>query len=125
MSTHLTPGQRALLVAELEQRQRKLSEQLAEHLHGKTRAERAHEVMQQDGDDAPQRAPERAVANALTDFERAELESASDALARLQRGDYGRCVDCDAEIPFDRLKVEPWTRRCIDCATRRETRRSR
>lgn len=122
MSTHLTTGQRAMLVAELEQRQRKLGEQLAEHLHGKTRAERAHEVMQQDSDDAPQRAPERAVANALTDFERAELESATDALARLARGDYGQCIDCDAAIPFDRLKVEPWTRRCIECATRHERR---
>lgn len=124
MSTHLTTGQRAMLVAELEQRQRKLRAQLAEHLHGQTRAERAHEVMQQDGDDAPQRAPERAVANALTDFERAELQSATDALARLARGDYGRCIDCDAAIPFDRLKVEPWTRRCIDCATRHEQRRA-
>ena len=42
------------------------------------------------------------------------------ALARLQDGRYGVCADCDAEIPFDRLKAEPWALRCVACETQAE-----
>lgn len=120
MSPHLTTGQQALLKAELELRAQALSAQLATHLHGQSRAERAHEMLAQDGDDAPQRAPELAMAAALTERERYELEAVRAALARLARGDYGRCRDCDADIPFDRLKVEAWAERCVDCESRHE-----
>ncbi|RVT52560.1 TraR/DksA family transcriptional regulator [Rubrivivax albus] len=120
MSTHLTAGQHALLEAELQQRQRALRGQLDEHLHGQTRAERAAERLAQDGDDAPQRAPELAMAAALTDREQRELEAVSAALQRLGRGEFGSCVDCGVDIPFDRLKVEPWAERCVPCATKRE-----
>lgn len=120
MNSPLTHGQTAQLKVELELRQQALQHQLAEHLHGQTRAERAHEVAQQDNDDAPQRAPEREIAMALTDHERAELGAVSDALARLGKGGYGICADCEGTIPFDRLKVEPWAARCVTCESRRE-----
>jgi RNA polymerase-binding transcription factor DksA len=29
--------------------------------------------------------------------------------------EYGRCRDCDGEIPFERLDLVPWARDC-DCA---------
>mgnify|MGYP000051682084 CR=1 FL=1 len=98
MSRHLTAGQQALLTAELEQRERQLREQLQYHLHGQSRVERAHEVLTQDGDDAPQRRPEQAVAAALTDRERHELDAVSEALARLRAGRYGTCRSCGADI---------------------------
>lgn len=120
MSTPLTAGQRALLEAELQQRRQRLDRQLSEHLHGQSAAERAHEVLEQDNDDAPQRLPEREVAAALTEQERRELEGVNAALARIARGEYGRCIDCGVEIPFDRLKAEPAALRCVDCETRRE-----
>lgn len=120
MGTHLTAGQHALLEAELEQRRNALAGQLAAHLHGQTRAERAHDVLQQDGDDAPQRAPELALAAALTERERRELDAVTAALQRLARGTYGQCSDCGTGIPFDRLKVEPWAERCVVCETARE-----
>jgi DnaK suppressor protein len=122
MSTPLTPGQQALLHAELTQRRQALTAQLASHLHGQTRAERAREVLQQDGDDAPQRLPEREIAQALTDHERRELAAVSAALGRLDKSEYGRCAGCGADIPFDRLKAEPWAMRCVPCATRLEAR---
>jgi DnaK suppressor protein len=121
--TTLTPGQRALLQAELEQRRDDLGEQLEAHLRGRTRAERAHDMRSQDGDDAPQRAPEIAMAAALTERERGELEAVTGALKRLAAGDYGDCLDCGSGIPFDRLKVEPWALRCVDCEARQEARR--
>ena len=117
MSKHLTTGQQALLTAELELRERELAAQLAAHLHGQTRTERAHELLSQDGDDAPQRAPELAIAAALTDLEQRELEAVRGALGRMTRGEYGSCRACGESIPFDRLKVEPWAERCVPCAS--------
>lgn len=120
MSQHLTAGQRALLEAELQQRQGALSRQLAEHLRGQTRVERAAERLAQDADDAPQRAPELAMTAALTDREQRELDAVAAALQRLSDGRYGLCGDCGAEIPFDRLKAEPWALRCVQCESARE-----
>ncbi len=122
MPSFLTSGQRALLLADLELRRKQLSDQLAEHLHGQSRADRAAEVATQDADDAPQRVPERELAMSLTDRERHELETVSAALRRLQTDEYGVCTDCGAEIPFDRLKAEPWALRCVACESKFEQR---
>ncbi len=122
MASHLTAGQQALLESELQQRRRKLEEQLAAHLHGQSPAEHAREVLLQDGDDAPQRLPERDIAAALTDKERVALLQAKAALDRIGRGTYGGCRDCGADIPFDRLKAEPDAERCVVCESRREKR---
>ncbi|MFY7857384.1 MAG: TraR/DksA family transcriptional regulator [Rubrivivax sp.] len=116
MSTALTAGQAAQLRTELELRRHRLSRQLGEHLHGQTLAERAHEVAQQDADDAPQRQPERDVAVALTNLERRELDAVVQAQARMDAGRYGRCARCGNDIPFDRLRVEPWALHCVGCA---------
>jgi RNA polymerase-binding transcription factor DksA len=59
---------------------------------------------------------------AMTDKDTQELGAVSLALKRLQGPDYGICADCAIEIPFDRLKVEPWALRCVACETQRETR---
>jgi DnaK suppressor protein len=42
------------------------------------------------------------------------------ALARMDVGDYGVCLDCDTEIDVRRLKALPFAVLCTDCATRRE-----
>lgn len=42
------------------------------------------------------------------------------ALVRLQRGDYGTCERCGADIPERRLHALPWTRLCLRCAERRQ-----
>jgi DnaK suppressor protein len=120
MNASLSEGQRARLQAALIERRAGLQDQLAEHLHGQSRAERAREVLQQDGDDAPQRLPERDIAAALTDLERSELDAVTSALQRLERGEYGACADCGVDIPFERLLAEPWALRCVDCASARE-----
>ncbi len=122
MRTPLTAGQIALLRAELHSRRDALQRQLDAHLHGGTRAERAAEVAGQDADDAAQRAPERELAMALTDHERRELDAVVAALQRLDDGRYGRCGDCATDIPFDRLKAEPWALRCVGCESARELR---
>ncbi len=37
------------------------------------------------------------------------------ALERVDRGDYGLCIDCDDPIPERRLAALPWASRCMHC----------
>ena len=120
---HLTAGQHALLETALQQQLQQLDRRLAEHLGGATRAEHARSVLLQDSDDAPQREAERELDLALGDRDTVALGTLSAALARLrdtEAGHYGLCADCDAEIPFDRLRVEPWALRCVPCQAAQE-----
>jgi DnaK suppressor protein len=55
----------------------------------------------------------------LTAAERAVAEL-SQAFGRLEAGTYGSCAHCAAAIPFERLKVRPLARTCIDCQRRHE-----
>ncbi len=120
---HLTPGQQALLKTALDQRLRQLDRRVTEHHQGRTRAEHAHDVLEQDGDDAPQREGERELDFALSDLDARELDAVGQALARMEQGRYGHCSDCGVTIPFDRLKAEPWAQRCVACETAVEARR--
>ena len=42
------------------------------------------------------------------------------ALARIEDGTYGICVNCGAQIPEERLEARPWAPLCIDCKRREE-----
>jgi DnaK suppressor protein len=121
MSTHLTPGQKALLESALRLRQQDLDRRLAAQQGGLSRAEHARDVLLQDGDDAPQRDADREVDLALTDLEIVELGRVSRAIEHLRDPDFGLCQDCSAQIPFDRLKLEPHALRCVRCETQRES----
>ncbi len=52
-----------------------------------------------------------------------ELADVEDALARIDAGTYGRCVDCGATIPEERLAVIPHAARCIRCQQLADRRR--
>ena len=119
-SNHLTAGQKSLLENALRLRQRELDHRIAAQGGVDARVEHAHDVLEQDGDDAPQRDAEREVDLALTDRDRVELGEVSLALQRLADEGYGLCHDCGAQIPFDRLKLEPQARRCVPCESARE-----
>lgn len=45
-----------------------------------------------------------------------ELKRIEAALARLDNGDFGYCLDCDELIAIRRLEFNPATPLCIDCA---------
>jgi DnaK suppressor protein len=49
-----------------------------------------------------------------------ELRDIEAARRRLEDGSYGICIDCGAEIGFERLHVEPEAARCIECQRRHE-----
>ena len=49
-----------------------------------------------------------------------EYQSGVAALARLDTGDYGTCVDCGEPIPERRLLAQPFAVRCLACQERAE-----
>jgi len=118
MSNQLTAGQRAALQARLELRRGELDRRIELRQQGRSRAEHASEVLNQDADDAPQRDADREVDLALSDQELAELGEVSRALRRVHDPDFGVCIDCGNSIPFDRLQAEPQALRCVGCAER-------
>lgn len=120
MSTPLTAAQRAQLEAELRSRRRELESQIAQQLDGGTRPEHAREMLLQDGDDAPARDADREVDLARSDQDLREMRAVNEALAKLETPQFGLCVDCDAAIPFERLRLGPQVLRCIACQTRHE-----
>ena len=70
---------------------------------------------------------DEAVADLLSDVGEAEvtrdlgeLRLLERALERVSEGSYGKCVDCGAEIPFERLRAQPGAERCVACQARHE-----
>jgi RNA polymerase-binding transcription factor DksA len=61
---------------------------------------------------------ERARVTALLAAAEANLAELDAAVARVERGDYGRCEVCGDAIGDDRLAAVPGTRRCVTCASR-------
>ena len=48
------------------------------------------------------------------------LKLINGALQRLIDGEYGKCLDCGAEIPEGRLAVRPYAIYCVKCKSRHE-----
>ncbi len=44
-----------------------------------------------------------------------ELSQVANALVRMEQGTFGRCEECDAEIPIKRLRVRPDATLCLAC----------
>jgi DnaK suppressor protein len=61
-----------------------------------------------------------AIRHAEQDRDALELRDIADARERMDRGTYGVCIDCDAEIPLARLRVQPAAARCMACQQRFE-----
>ena len=57
---------------------------------------------------------------ALVQMKSETLNKITDALTRLEQGDYGYCFDCGEEIGEKRLRALPFAVRCKDCEQARE-----
>lgn len=44
-----------------------------------------------------------------------QLREVIQALARMEEGDYGYCIECDAAIPSGRLRIKPEAAFCLAC----------
>ena len=62
---------------------------------------------------------------ALIQMKSETLNKITDALARLNHGDYGYCFDCGEEIAEKRLRALPFAVRCKDCEEAREVAQQR
>ena len=90
-------------LAELEQRQERIAEDLSEPLNPDS-SEQAVEME----DDASLEGQGALVAK--------EIASVKRALARIADGTYGECVRCGNAIAAARLEARPEAALCIDCA---------
>ncbi len=58
---------------------------------------------------------------------RQNLQDVRDIIGARQRiaaGNYGECIDCGADIAYERLLAYPTAKRCIDCQREHEKRKA-
>lgn len=60
----------------------------------------------------------------LLTIEANQLELIDAAIARIDKGEYGLCIDCVKPIPRKRLEVLPFAKRCLKCEGDRERRQN-
>jgi DnaK suppressor protein len=65
---------------------------------------------------------ERELAVTLEDNSESVLGAIERALARIEEGTYGICVNCSKPIPPERLEALPYAELCIDCKRELERR---
>ena len=63
---------------------------------------------------------EREIGNTLEEHDERLLGAIDAALKRIDDGTYGKCVNCGAPIPEERLEAMPWATLCIDCKRKEE-----
>jgi len=80
---------------------------------GRAQASAAHFSGSEDSQ--AQRATERDLELALDDHETLALNQIDAALARIESGVYGECLDCGEAIALARLQATPQALRCIGC----------
>ena len=77
----------------------------------------------QDSADAGSTLSEADRTEAMLDSARSQREVVLDALARIDNGTYGQCVDCGQQIPEGRLDARPDAARCVACQAKYARRR--
>ena len=63
---------------------------------------------------------EREIGNTLEASDGRLLAAIDSALARIENGTYGTCVNCGARIASERLEAMPWATLCIECKRKEE-----
>lgn len=63
---------------------------------------------------------EREIGSTLEEHDERLLVAIDAALQRIEAGTYGKCVNCGAPIPEERLEAMPWATLCIECKRKEE-----
>ena len=100
----------ATMRAELETQKRVLEERL-----GRIKAN-VRRGFDADSAEMARELEDREVVDALGNEATAEIARISAALARIDAGEFGICLDCGEPIAAKRLAAAPYVERCIDCA---------
>jgi RNA polymerase-binding transcription factor DksA len=74
------------------------------------------EPLNADSSEQAQEVVNHEVVDALDDLEGVELAMIDQALARIENGSYGQCLDCGEMISPSRIKAIPYASFCINCA---------
>ena len=118
---YLTIEQRESLEQSLRERATQLRGEISGALRQQDTAETLHLANRLDetGDDA---LADLEISLDIASVERdmGELRNVIQALGRIHTPEFGVCSDCEAEIPFRRLEVEPTALRCVTCQDRYE-----
>jgi DnaK suppressor protein len=121
MASRLSPEQIKDLRQRLQQQFRGVRESVIEELR-RCKNEQYIQLAEQVHDSG-----EQAVADLLSDINLAvidrhinQLRTINAALSQISEGNYGTCVDCEGDIRYERLKVEPTAKRCHECQVRFE-----
>lgn len=111
----LTDKQLSELARQLDARRAKLSSEVHEELAEPERRKFGTLTGALPGDTGDQSVAdaEAALSISMTDRHAEELQAIDRANARMRDGTYGVCVDCGAEIGFERLRAYPTAERCI------------
>lgn len=117
-TSHLSQDQRVALTDLLQSRLSSLRRK--SQRQGLSQVDSARQALIQDADDARQRAGEHEVEGIVSDMDSSEFNEIQLALQRIHSAAYGVCIDCQAAIPFDRLRLEPQAVRCVICQTLHE-----
>jgi len=119
--SHLSDEQLAELKQTLEVQRLQLRQDIRDELL-RTDAEQYGELAGQVHDTG-----DESVADLLSDINTAAISQSIKSLReveaaqeRIREGYYGRCEDCEVEIPFERLKAYPAARRCLEDQERYE-----
>lgn len=76
----------------------------------------AVEDMGRSMEDAAEEYEEYTTKAGITETLDKNLKEVEAALVRMEDGTYGKCVECDKDIPLDRLRAYPSAKHCLDCA---------
>jgi len=113
----LNPKQIAAYRSLLVERKRGLSEM---YNRNKTYGRLTEDEGTQDLADKASSAYTKEFLYSLSNTDREVLQKVDEALARLDTGGYGQCLECGAEINRKRLEAVPWASHCIVCQEKRE-----
>jgi len=111
------------LRAMLEKRYRELSSQIKGSIRdGRTQDVNADSkaTLINDSSEVPGGSVEGEIDLALTQLKGEMLQRVAAAISRLEEGNYGRCVECEGEIPGARLEAMPFAIRCRGCESAKE-----
>lgn len=107
-SSHLAPEAVAQLKAMLEDERAEILAEAADP-----------DALEADlADDPGTRLAEREQVEAISALQQAQLAQVDEALARIEAGTYGICLECGVEIPVERLEAMPSTAYCVNCQAR-------
>lgn len=118
----LTPSQIDQLVAQLKADYQVLLSEVRDELQNAGEQHRIDLLNNEPGDSG-----DESMASALADFNLTivdrQVQGLRDielAFQRIKNGEYGLCIDCGDDVPFNRLQAYPTAKRCIVCQQKRE-----